>query len=40
MNRTVPFTLMFQNGPRRQGFATLRKNGAPLTAAAVPKAFP
>jgi hypothetical protein len=34
MNRTVPFpfTLMFQNGPRRQGFASPRKTGAPLTA--------
>jgi hypothetical protein len=34
MNRTAPFpfTLMFQNGPRRQGFASPRKPGAPLTA--------
>jgi len=28
-----PFTLMFQNGPRRPGFAPPRKNGAPWTAA-------
>jgi len=42
MNRTAPFpfTLMFQNGPRRQGFATLRKNGAPLTAADRSEGFP
>ena len=34
MYRTAPFpfTLMFQNGPRRQGFASPRKTGAPLTA--------
>ena len=28
-----PFTSMFQNGPRRQGSASPRKTGAPLTAA-------
>ena len=27
-----PFCPMFQNGPRRQGFATPRTNRAPLTA--------
>ncbi len=27
-----PFCPMFQNGPRRQGFASPRKIGAPLTA--------
>lgn len=27
-----PFCSMFQNGPRRQGFASPRNNGAPLTA--------
>jgi hypothetical protein len=27
-----PFTAIFQNGPRRQGFASPRKSGAPLTA--------
>src|SRR5437870_11013336 len=27
-----PFSSMFQNGPRRQGFASPRKSGAPLTA--------
>ena len=27
-----PFRFMFQNGPRRQGFASPRRNGAPLTA--------
>jgi hypothetical protein len=27
-----PFCPMFQNGPRRQGFATPRANRAPLTA--------
>jgi len=34
MNRTAPFpfTLMVQNGPRRQGFASPRKTRAPLTA--------
>jgi hypothetical protein len=26
-----PFCPMFQNGPRRQGFASPRKTGAPLT---------
>ena len=27
-----PFIAIFQNGPRRQGFASPRKTGAPLTA--------
>jgi hypothetical protein len=27
-----PFISIFQNGPRRQGFASPRKTGAPLTA--------
>jgi hypothetical protein len=27
-----PFTSIFQNGPRRQGFAPPRKTSAPLTA--------
>lgn len=27
-----PFTAIFQNGPRRQGFASPRNNGAPWTA--------
>ena len=27
-----PFIAIFQNGPRRQGFASPRKIGAPLTA--------
>ena len=27
-----PFCLMFQNGPRHQGFASPRTNRAPLTA--------
>lgn len=27
-----PFWSIFQNGPRRQGFASPRKTGAPLTA--------
>ena len=27
-----PFAPMFQNGPRRQGFASPRTNRAPLTA--------
>lgn len=27
-----PFSSIFQNGPRRQGFAPPRKTGAPLTA--------
>jgi len=42
MNRTAPFpfTLMFQNGPRRQGFASPRKPSAPLTAPGRSENFP
>ncbi len=42
MYRTAPFpfTLMFQNGPRRQGCASPPKTGAPLTAAGRSEDFP
>ena len=42
MNRTAPFpfTLMFQNGPRRQGCASPRKTRAPLTAPGRSEDFP
>jgi hypothetical protein len=42
MYRTAPFpfTLMFQNGPRSQGFASPRKTRAPLTAAGRSEDFP
>ena len=42
MNRTAPFpfTTMFPNGPRRQGFASPRKPGAPLTAPGRSENFP
>jgi len=35
-----PFCPMFQNGPRRQGFASPRTNRAPLTAAGRSEEFP
>jgi len=42
MNRTAPFPFVpiFQNGPRRQGCASPRKTGAPLTAPVRSENFP